>query len=191
MKRREFVKLAAIAPIAPLSLVKSKPEVKLVHHDGCLCDCPDCHIQGFNEHLARTACGCDSLEEHEATLCHLKMWTNQHDFIIAKTQKQAEDMLVEVLYGENAWRWGEIPFEIWDKNRWRWDDDLLNTWGLYLMPKGNIIIYKDEIEGDGWVEMSMNTKFSLYNEDSGNTFNLPVKDYIKTFGEGYFASTEY
>ena len=49
---------------------------------------------------------------------------------------------------------------------------------------------KDDLEEVTWHKMSLDSVFTFRDED-GNDIKKPVKQFIKEYGEGYFACSEY
>jgi len=164
-------------------------------------------------------CGVDSMEE--ANLCPirgLKMFTNQYDWIIAPSQQKAESILAHMMYGHKVWQKHEMPTQIWMSYSETLDPDLRlklyeareDLWGYSItgpaeaaaMGKTKMYpIWMDEIEGDGWVEMSMDAKFEVWMETDEPVPGTPqkwyrtetktVREWIGEWGEGYFVSTEW
>ena len=115
----------------------------------------------------------------------LKMYTNQIDYVIAKSKEEAEKILIEMMYGERAVPRGEFLLE----------NDIPK---LFPLPAGRnyfrrnyFPIYMDEIEGEGWEEMPMDSQMDVWEEDTGETHKKTVREWIDEWGEGYFVSTEY
>ena len=197
MNRREFLEgiaAAGAAAMLPISLAADPIRGKtkdVVMIDDYWAEHPEC---------APCCCEPDS-STGEMIYCDrhkppLKMFTNQYDYVIARSVEDAENILVEMMYGDKVYR--KASFLYHHRNR-KWISEYDEIWGWVECPParraaighGYFPIYKDEIEGDGWVEMSMDTTFPLYDEDGGVTFEATVRQFVEEFGEGYFASSEY
>ena len=79
----------------------------------------------------------------------LQMWTNDIDYIITRSEEEAEEIAMKTMgYG------------------------------------------KDDLEEVTWYKMSLDSMFTYRTED-GDDVKKTVKEFIKEYGEGYFACSEY
>jgi hypothetical protein len=114
----------------------------------------------------------------------LGFWTNDIDYTIATNPGDAQRLLADLYYGKGRWK------------RRVWDDSIGETevWGHYKNHKGEWRpIYYEEFLGEGeWHRWADEDKdFTLYNEDTNSKTKLPVREWIRREGYGYFACSEY
>ncbi|MHA2428737.1 MAG: twin-arginine translocation signal domain-containing protein [Candidatus Hermodarchaeia archaeon] len=219
MNRRDFLKgtaAAGAAAVLPLSIVDQDTDYfrekiktpKSFPHERWSELGPDDEL--CSPIHPAPACCCEP-ENGEMVYCdrhkppHLKMFTNQHDWVIATSQRQAEMILVHTMYGHRVWQKHTFPTQMWTElshtlDFWEIYENKDEIWGYTITGRAEaaatggmkmFTIWKDEIEGEGWEEMPMTAKMEVWEEDSGEVYTKTVREWIDEWGEGYFVSTEW
>lgn len=107
----------------------------------------------------------------------MKMFSNGIDFVICNTIDEANQIVAEYYFNDTAEKEGSDP----------------NIWGYYKCDldktKSKKPIYKDELLGDNDWDEVVGT-FTLHTDDN-DKIEKTVEEWIREFGYGYFASTEF
>jgi hypothetical protein len=202
MNRREFLKgtaaagAAAVLPISILPASNMLPGAKNLGSEQDAKYFRDKLFEGFSFSNINQV-----LEKN----LPLRMFNNGYDWIIAKSQEDAESLLIEMMYPNPAPKTeflADLGLDHLGIKEWEQTYDPENQiWGWYQTKKKGVVgrkygpIFRDEVEGDGWREMDMDEKMSVYDEDTGETTVKTVFEWIEEAapdGEPcYFVTTEY
>lgn len=92
----------------------------------------------------------------------LLMWSNEFDYIIAYTLKEAKTYAGQLMFGYQ----GDKALEKYEK------------------------FERDELDSPDWYTLDLDSEFS-YGHDDGTIERKTVREFIQAHGPGYFACSEW
>ena len=90
------------------------------------------------------------------------IWSNEFDYIIASNLTEAKTYAAELMFGRN----NPLALEQYEQYE------------------------KDELDSADWYELDPDSEFS-YGHDDGTVERKTVREFIQTYGPGYFACSEW